>query len=55
MAFIQHTNCPKCGSKDNLAEYSDGFYCFGCGYKKQKNEPKIVYLKKFKKNENYNY
>jgi uncharacterized metal-binding protein (TIGR02443 family) len=38
MAFIQHTNCPKCGSKDNLAEYSDGFYCFGCGYKKQKND-----------------
>lgn len=38
MAFIQHTNCPKCGSRDNLAEYSDGFYCFGCGYKKQKND-----------------
>jgi Zn ribbon nucleic-acid-binding protein len=38
MAFIQHTNCPQCGSKDNLAEYSDGFYCFGCGYKKQKND-----------------
>ena len=38
MAFIQHTNCPKCGSKDNLAEYSDGFYCFGCGYRKQKND-----------------
>ena len=38
MAFIQHTNCPKCGSRDNLAEYSDGFYCFGCGYRKQKND-----------------
>ena len=38
MAFIQHTNCPNCGSRDNLAEYSDGFYCFGCGYKKQKND-----------------
>lgn len=38
MAFIQHTNCPKCGSRDNLAEYTDGFYCFGCGYKKQKND-----------------
>jgi ribosomal protein S27AE len=38
MAFIQHTNCPKCGSKDNLAEYSDGFYCFGCSYRKKKND-----------------
>jgi ribosomal protein S27AE len=38
MAFIQHTNCPKCGSRDNLAEYTDGFYCFGCGYKKRKND-----------------
>lgn len=32
MAFIKHTNCPKCGSRDNLAEYTDGSYCFGCGY-----------------------
>lgn len=38
MAFIQHTNCPNCGSRDNLAEYTDGFYCFGCGYYKQKND-----------------
>ena len=38
MAFIQHTNCPQCGSKDNLAEYSDGFYCFGCSYRKKKND-----------------
>ena len=38
MAFIQHTNCPKCGSRDNLAEYSDGFYCFGCSYRKKKND-----------------
>ena len=38
MAFIQHTNCPKCGSRDNLAEYTDGSYCFGCGYTKNKND-----------------
>ena len=36
MSFIQHTNCPKCGSRDNLAEYTNGYYCFGCGYKKPK-------------------
>ena len=28
--FIQHTPCPKCGSKDNLAVYTDHEYCFGC-------------------------
>lgn len=37
MAFIQFHPCPKCGSKDNLAEYSDNFHCFGCGYHKRKN------------------
>ena len=29
--FVQHEPCPACGSKDNLARYSDGHgYCFGC-------------------------
>ena len=29
--FIGHEPCPKCGSTDNLARYSDGHgYCFGC-------------------------
>lgn len=33
--FIKHEPCPKCGSKDNLARYSDGHAtCFSlsCGY-----------------------
>lgn len=31
--FLRHTSCPKCGSRDNLAEYSDGStFCFGCRY-----------------------
>lgn len=31
--FLRHTNCPECGSRDNLALYSDGGgHCFGCGY-----------------------
>ncbi len=31
--FVKHSPCPKCGSRDNLAIYSDGSgYCFGCGY-----------------------
>ena len=30
---IAHEPCPECGSRDNLARYSDGHgYCFGCGY-----------------------
>jgi twinkle protein len=30
---IGHEPCPECGSKDNLARYSDGHgYCFGCGH-----------------------
>ena len=29
--FIRHEPCESCGSKDNLARYSDGHaYCFGC-------------------------
>jgi twinkle protein len=31
--FVQKEPCPECGSKDNLARYSDGHaYCFGCEY-----------------------
>ena len=46
MAFLRMHPCPKCNSRDNVAEYSDGFYCFGCGWKKSKikrlDEPKKV-------------
>lgn len=31
--FLHKESCPKCGSRDNLARYSDGHaYCFGCEY-----------------------
>lgn len=31
--FVRHEPCPTCGSRDNLARYSDGGgHCFGCGY-----------------------
>ena len=31
--FMQHEPCPSCGSKDNLARYTDGSaYCFGCAH-----------------------
>jgi len=40
MAFIGFNPCPKCNSKDNLAEYTENFYCFGCGYSKPKRSLK---------------
>ena len=39
-SFVKHEPCPKCGSKDNLARYSDGHAtCFsgGCGYYEKGN------------------
>lgn len=31
--FVRHEPCPRCGSRDNLARYSDGSgWCFGCHY-----------------------
>lgn len=36
MAFLGFHPCPKCGSRDNLGEYSDNFFCFGCNYTEQK-------------------
>lgn len=35
-----HLPCPYCGSKDNAAEYSDHFYCFGCERTWSKGEDK---------------
>ena len=41
--FTHHEPCPSCGSKDNLARYSDGHgYCFGCGhYESAPGEPRM--------------
>lgn len=30
--YIEHQPCPSCGSRDNLAIYTDHEYCFGCGH-----------------------
>lgn len=47
-AFVKHESCPNCGSKDNLAIYSDGsYYCWSdCGYKKLSEEWKAEHAKK---------
>lgn len=36
--FLRHEPCPQCGSRDNLARYSDGHavcFSFGCGYRER--------------------
>ena len=30
--YVEHKPCPSCGSRDNLAVYTDHEYCFGCGH-----------------------
>lgn len=41
--FLRHTSCPRCGSRDNLGEYSDGStFCFGCRYATRGNESAFV-------------
>lgn len=36
--FLGHIPCPNCGSKDNLGDYDDHQYCFGCKYYKLKDD-----------------
>lgn len=36
--FLGHKPCPRCGSKDNLGDYSDHVFCFGCKYYKNKDD-----------------
>ena len=36
--FIRHSPCPDCGSRDNLAVYTNHTYCFGCFTHKFTNE-----------------
>jgi twinkle protein len=49
--FLQHEPCPKCGSRDNLARYSDGHaYCFGCEHRENTGGEQTVVIKKGEKN-----
>ena len=36
--FIKLGPCPHCGSKDNRAEYINGYWCFGCSKYEPKND-----------------
>lgn len=33
--FLRHEPCPSCGSRDNLGVWTNGVWCFGCGYRKR--------------------
>lgn len=43
--FLYHTSCPSCGSRDNLAVYTDGSWCFGCSYRTGKDNESITSIK----------
>ena len=52
--FLQHEPCPKCGSRDNLARYSDGHaYCFGCEHRENTGGEQTVTIQKGDKNMNF--
>lgn len=51
--FLHKEPCPECGSRDNLARYSDGHgFCFGCGhYEKAPSEEDAHETRQFRKSE----
>ena len=49
--FVRHEPCPSCGSKDNVARYTDGSaYCFGCSYKENTSRVSLTPKKKMDMN-----
>jgi twinkle protein len=47
--FLRHEPCPSCGSKDNLARYTDGHaYCFGCDHYEAATDAEPTTIKKEK-------
>jgi len=43
--FIKLGPCPHCGSRDNRAEYTNGFWCFGCSKYDPKNDTNSLRLR----------
>lgn len=53
--FKNHAPCPKCGSKDNVAVYADGYEkCFtpGCSYYKYQNTSELCSINTIEKKQN---
>ena len=41
--YVGKEPCPECGSKDNLARYSDGHgWCFGCNYREPPTDQEVI-------------
>jgi hypothetical protein len=40
--FIKLGPCPHCGSKDNRAEYTNGYWCFGCSKYESKDDTNTI-------------
>ena len=40
--FIKLGPCPHCGSRDNRAEYDNGYWCFGCSKLERKNDTQTL-------------
>ena len=40
--FIKLGPCPHCGSRDNRAEYANGYWCFGCSKLERKNDTQTL-------------
>ena len=49
--FIRHSPCPDCGSRDNLAVYTNHTYCFGCRTHKFTNQETASAVEKPKEKE----
>ena len=47
--FIKLGPCPHCGSRDNRAEYTNGFWCFGCSKYDPKNDTNSIRQRVFNK------
>tara|TARA_R100000781_G_scaffold71103_2_gene44552 strand:- start:3796 stop:4491 length:696 start_codon:yes stop_codon:yes gene_type:complete len=47
--FIKLGPCPHCGSRDNRAEYTNGFWCFGCSKYESKDDTKSIRQRVFNK------
>ena len=47
MSKFYKTNCPDCGSNDNLAVYEDHSFCYtpGCGYKRKKDDSDMAQVR----------
>jgi len=52
--FIKLGPCPHCGSRDNRAEYINGYWCFGCSKYEPKDDTNSLRQRVFRKDKSSN-